>query len=86
MQKRLCFVCGILLLLTGCAKQANQNSEVIQAEKTFPADAVYTLNFTATLLYNNSVGDDWQTTYTTDGRAVVMDARLLDKETYATLY
>ena len=71
MPKWVCIVCGVLMLLTGCAKQTPPSIETMRPEESKPTDAVYTLNFTETLLHNDSVGNDWEITYTCDGRTIV---------------
>lgn len=70
MPKWVCIVCGVLMLLTGCAKQTPPSVETMHTEESKPTDAVYTLNFTETLLHNDSVGNDWEIIYTCDGRPV----------------
>ena len=62
MRKVLLILCVVVVLsLMGCTDQTKQTIEQIYT------DGVYEVSISASLLHNNSVGNDWRKAYTCEG-------------------
>lgn len=65
MRRYLSLLCVILALsLIGCAEQTKQVTDPIYT------NGVYEVSISASLLHNNSVGNDWQQVFTCEGSPV----------------
>ncbi len=66
MSKIVCGILVILMTLTGCGKHVSiQETSVEYAQSV---DSTYRIDYTFTLLSNDSVGNEWQTSVTRDGQ------------------
>lgn len=71
MRKCLLFLCMVLAFpLTGCIKQTKQITPPVYTRD------VYEISISASLQYNNSVGNDWRKVYTCDGSPFSSGKRL----------
>ena len=73
MRKSGLFLCVILVLfLMGCTRQTElyptvTGGEVLHTNEPIYKNGVYEVNLSASLVQNNSVGNDWETVFTCDG-------------------
>ena len=78
MRKFISLLCGIaVLLLTGCGQQAQVYHAILSSEAMRSAqqeplytEGIYEVNFSAELLSNDSVGNDWRIEYTCAGERI----------------